>query len=529
MLSAAYVLPGALGRTPWRNADITSVGVMAAMAQGRSAWLSPTLGGVPVDAAPLPHALGALAIKLTSPWIETGLAARLPFVLLLALTLALTWYAAFYLARTEAAQPVAFAFGGEAEHVDYARAIGDGAVLALMASLGLLLLGHETTPELAQLASCALVLWGMAAAPFRDARPRAAVVAGLAMLAASGAPIVAVALGIGATVIARQSRYDNVKALVPWVAGGTLVALATGSLLGQWRWGTLNAFRLDELPGTLKTLVWFLWPAWLLGLWTLWRWRRQALQRHIAVPLTMALIVIVGAIASNGAQRVLMLTLPAMAVLAAFALPTLKRSTAAAMDWFSMFLFSATALFLWVVYVSLQTGLPSKPATNVAKLYAGFESRFEALPFGLALAGTLAWLALVRWRTGRHRSAIWKSLVLPAGGVALAWLLAMTLLLPLADYVRGMKPWVQGLQRHIPRGACVAVPRATTAYVAALDLEAKWTIVAGPQALSIPGCNTAVMVFDTAALAKAPDGWTVIAQVTRPSDRQEVTLVLRRR
>ena len=40
-------------------------------------------------------------------------------------------------------------------------------------------------------------------------------------------------------------------------------------------------------------------------------------------------------------------------------------------------------------------------------------------------------LALVRWRTGRHRNALWKSLVLPAGGVALAWLLLMTLWLPL--------------------------------------------------------------------------------------------------
>ena len=45
-------------------------------------------------------------------------------------------------------QPVAFAFGGEASPLDYARAIADAALLALIASLGLLQLGHETTPEL---------------------------------------------------------------------------------------------------------------------------------------------------------------------------------------------------------------------------------------------------------------------------------------------------------------------------------------------------------------------------------------------
>ena len=69
------------------------------------------------------------------------------------LVLVLTWYTTYHLARTEAAQPLPFAFGGEATPVDYARAIADGALLALIATLGLLQLGHETTPELAQLAA----------------------------------------------------------------------------------------------------------------------------------------------------------------------------------------------------------------------------------------------------------------------------------------------------------------------------------------------------------------------------------------
>ncbi|MDP1153912.1 hypothetical protein, partial [Klebsiella pneumoniae] len=74
-----------------------------------------------------------------------------PYALVLVGVLIAVWYACFHLARTEAAQPVAFAFGGEAQAVDYARALADGALLALMASLGLLRLGHETTPELVQL------------------------------------------------------------------------------------------------------------------------------------------------------------------------------------------------------------------------------------------------------------------------------------------------------------------------------------------------------------------------------------------
>ena len=63
----------------------------------------------------LPYWLGAAFISALSPSLDPALAARIPFALLLGMVLMLTWYAAFHLARTEAAQPVAFAFGGEAD------------------------------------------------------------------------------------------------------------------------------------------------------------------------------------------------------------------------------------------------------------------------------------------------------------------------------------------------------------------------------------------------------------------------------
>jgi hypothetical protein len=55
-------------------------------------------------------------IAATAGFVEPALVARLPFALLLVLTLALTWYTTFHLARTEAALPVPFAFGGEAHY-----------------------------------------------------------------------------------------------------------------------------------------------------------------------------------------------------------------------------------------------------------------------------------------------------------------------------------------------------------------------------------------------------------------------------
>ena len=87
MFCAAYVLPGVFGRDPWKSADITAFGYMLGIAQGRSSWWAPTIGGLPADAALLPYWLGATFIKLLGPWIDPALAARIPFALLLVLVL----------------------------------------------------------------------------------------------------------------------------------------------------------------------------------------------------------------------------------------------------------------------------------------------------------------------------------------------------------------------------------------------------------------------------------------------------------
>jgi hypothetical protein len=205
-------------------------------------------------------------------------------------TLALVWYSSYHLARTEAAQPLAFAFGGEADPVDYARAIADGAVLALIATLGLLQLGHETTPELAQLASVSLYLYALSATPFRGWAPRAAVLVALPALAASGAPTVALALGLVGIVESATSDHPPARRFVGWIAAGTALAATAAWLLGAWGWRVNGYDTPAEVVALGKLLAWFMWPAWLLGLWTLWRWRAHWRQRHITVPLGCVLV-----------------------------------------------------------------------------------------------------------------------------------------------------------------------------------------------------------------------------------------------
>lgn len=498
LFCAAYVLPGFLGREPWKNADVSAFGVMLEMAAGHSGWWSPQVLGLAVEeAGPLPYWLGAAFIRLL-PFVSPDFAVRIPFALLLALTLICTWYTVYHLARQPAAQPVAFAFGGEAQPTDYARALADAGLLALMACLGLAQLSHETTPDLARLAWVSLLLFAAARlAHAGSRRPGRSVFAwGVAVLGLvfSGAPWIAILLASGLLLILWLSRREpsspppqtdwllespaSVRDPLLSAALLLVVAFAAAAYLGQVPTPALQT-PLAEVQWRSwgKLLVWFTWPAWPLVLWTLWRWRHQLLRPHVALPLWAALVSVGDSALSDERDRALLLGLPALASLAAFALPTLRRSVAALVDWFTLVFFSGCALVIWVIWLAMQTGIPAKPAANVARLAPGFVPEFSFLLFAVGAIATAAWLWLVAWRVGRHRQALWKSLVLPAAGSTLCWLLLMTLWLPLLDFGRSYGPISRGIASLVPPQSCVLVDGLSQAQIAALQYHGRLELV----------------------------------------------------
>ena len=428
LLCLSYVCAGFIGRDAWRSADVTALGFMGALARGESSWWSPTLlGWSPEMPAVLPYWLGAWALQLTPAGWPADFAVRVPFGLLLGLALLASWYGTYYLARNPAAQPVAFAFGGEAQPTDYARAMADGGVLAFIACLGLAQLAHETTPALAQLACSALLFYGIAALPHRQWGPHLAIAVGVLGLSLSGAPVLATLYLLGGSLIhglERRSSEMPRRTTLTALLGYAALAAAAAYALQLWRWKMeVPPLSWRSVDGFAQLLIWFLWPAWPLALWTLWRWRWQLLSRqvhrHLVWPTWCALVTVVATPLGSDPDRTLLLALPALAALAAFALPTLKRQVAALIDWFTLLFFSGCGITIWVVWIAMQTGVPSQPAANVARLAPGFQASFSLLTLAVALVATLAWAWLVKWRVGRHRAAIWKSLVLPAGGAAL--------------------------------------------------------------------------------------------------------------
>ncbi|MBT9512191.1 MAG: hypothetical protein IV104_07580 [Acidovorax sp.] len=486
LLCLAYVVPGFVGRDPWKSADVTAFGYMLELAQGRTPWLSPLLGGMPPETEGLlPYWIGAWAMQIAPQWLSPEMAVRIPFAGLLVLTLIATWYGVYYLARSPGAQPVAFAFGGEAPPLDYARAIADGALLALIACLGLAQLSHEVTSYLVQLSCTALLFFAVAAMPHRTVAPAVALVAGLAGLTLAGAPALAAMLGVGSMVLVVLAPGSNTDRRWHWALALAVVTLAAAWLawtLDLWRWrivGTNAGGK--EWQSLARLLLWFGWPAWPLALWTLWRWRKQIVNRqghrHLLLPLWFSAVSIAATITTQPADRALLLGLPAMASLAAFALPTLRRSVGALIDWFTLLFFTVSALAIWVIWIAMQTGVPAKPAANVAKLAPGFVPQFSALALVVALAATVGWCSLVWWRASRDRAPIWKSLVLPAGGAALGWVLLMTLWLPLLDYARSYSPQVRSVVVALgPAPGCIQTAGLNRAQVAALQYHGQLSL-----------------------------------------------------
>ncbi|OGB10063.1 MAG: hypothetical protein A3E23_11700 [Burkholderiales bacterium RIFCSPHIGHO2_12_FULL_65_48] len=538
LLCIAYVVPGFVGRDPWKSADVTAFGYMLELAHGRTPWLSPLLGGMPPETEGLlPYWLGAWAIQLAPQWVSAEMAVRLPFALLLVITLIATWYAVYYLARSPGAQPVAFAFGGEANPPDYARAIADGGLLALIACLGLAQLSHEVTSYLVQLSCTALIFFAVAAMPHRTVAPAVALATGMVGLTLAGAPALAALLGLGSMVVVVYAPGSQTDHRLRWALALGAITLAAALIawgLDLWRWRIVDSGSGGkEWQSLARLLLWFGWPAWPLALWTLWRWRKQIISRqghrHLLLPLWFSAVSIAATITTQPADRALLLGLPALAALAAFALPTLRRSVGALIDWFTLLFFTVSALGIWVIWIAMQTGVPAKPAANVAKLAPGFVPQFSALALVVALAATVGWCSLVWWRAARNRAPIWKSLVLPASGAALGWLLLMTLWLPLLDYARSYRPQVRSVMAALgPSPGCVQTVGLNRAQVAALQYHGGLSLQrAGLQ----DECDWLV-----ADIASWPPSermvnvarWEARATIPRPTDKNDHLLVFHR-
>jgi hypothetical protein len=141
---------------------------------------------------------------------------------------------------------------------------------------------------------------------------------------------------------------------------------------------------------------------------------------------------------------------------------------------------------------------------------------------------TLGWLILVRWRTGRHRAALWKSLVLPAAGTTLCWSLLMTLWLPLLNHGRSYAPLMAKVSAVTGTSPCVQAFGLQNAQVAALIVHGKWQVRAAGEARE--DCRW--LVTDSHALPSQAErlqawGWHEVTRIRRPADPDETLVIFK--
>lgn len=526
LLCLAYILPGFLGRDPWRT-DGLSFAVMWQMAQGLTDWLHPQLYGHVIHGGWLTHWLGAWSIQAFGGWIGPVLASRIPFMLALGASMSLTWYAAFHFARHDSAQPVPPAFGSPIAPSNYARAIADGVLLTLLATLGLLGRGHEASTQVLQLAAVSAVLLGVSLQPRKPWKSAAIIAAGLVCisLTAAGwfASLLTLTLGLLLWRDLLRGNLGLALALAAGLGSGLWVESQLGwSLHGQWP-------SLNMIGNFFRIGVWFTWPAWPLALWAVWRWRESLHARHLQPAWALALLALLSALALGNNDKVFLLSLPPMAVLAGFALPVMRRAGLAAIDWFAVLLYSLLALVVWVMWLAMLTGWPPKPAANIARLAPGFQFSLDPFALSISLFATAAWAAIVIWRTGRHRHPLWKGMVLSASGVTLAWVLVGSLWMPVLNYASTYRNVGASIAHAVQASSALSMKVGTPCLQpSGIDLTSQ-ALIGYWSHLDFSRAKSPLCAYALGSQAAAPAAqWRLIWRGGRPGERDKPLLLYQR-
>jgi 4-amino-4-deoxy-L-arabinose transferase-like glycosyltransferase len=494
-LGLLYILPGLIGRDPWKD-DAASFGIMWTMAHGGlNDWLLPNIAGLAVpDEGPLAFWLGALCIKLFGWLLGDVMAARVSTIGIFVIGALSVWYASFHLGRRADAQPLRLAFGGQPEPNDYGRTLADTALLIYLGCLGLLLHSHETLAVTLQGSLLAFFVYRatryVEAASSRNAMLVGVALGGLTLTRGWLPPAVLLLalffctrfLNIAAAITLRDMAVAALVALLLsllWIVPAALLQPYGSSPVAGWlAW---NASQMG-LPNwhSLKYLcrvgMWFFWPAWPFALWAIYAWRRQHHLLHIVVPLSfvgaLTLLVLCDPAPENGD---LLKLLAPLSIMAAFGLPAMKRGAINAIDWFSVMVLTMIAIGVWVFWLGMMTGWPAQFSRNAARLLPDFHPQFDLAGFAVAACATIGWFFLVHWRISRHPAVLWRAVVLSSGGLILFWVLLMTLMLPALNYGKSYRSVAQQIAAHLPaEGGCIITnvapaQRASFAYFGGLD------------------------------------------------------------
>lgn len=469
-LLVAYIVSGLFGRDPWQEDDATGFGIMWTMARGSGDWLLPSVAGQLVAAdGPLAFWAGATSILLFGDALGDVAAARLSLLLWFFVATWALWYAALRLARREEAQPVAFAFGGEASSRDYGRMLADVAVLLLLGTIGPIVGLHETTSEPAAFALQCVAIFGLALSlerPFAGTA-LAGTAVGLLLLTRGAQPalwLLPAALLLAASTAPKRVRLAAAALLLiiaaavfgAWIVAVALYHGAAGNAyLLAWIDTSLQGIgwpTVDSLLWLLRALPWYTWPLWPLAAWALYAWRHGVARPHIALAAVLLVFELIALLLTPAPSTadVLFLIAP-LVLLGSFGAVSLRRAADNTIDWFAITAFCLFWIALWAYFVAMHAGFPPKMSHSVLRLTAGYVPPLQWTQVVVALAVTALWLALVLWRVRQPTGALWRGPMLAATGLVTLWVGFSSLYLAAVDHRRSFAAPARQAKAEIAR------------------------------------------------------------------------------
>ena len=521
-LVLAFALPGLFNHDPWKAFDVISIELIQQMHR-TGQWLVPQLAGEAwLQISPLYLWVGLLFAKL-------GLALSLPLhaVVRLAslLCLGIACVNVYRSAARSAIRPAD------------APTSASAAVVLLIGCVGLMVHAHEAISDLASLAAMSV---GFAALSRGAERPvRRGLLCAIALAACFLGGGVVPTLGLRAAIVARSffahDAHDAAQRRFAFIALPIGCALAAAwpvllivhtpsafSLLSSHTFQWTQTFAAS-LSYFLQVSVWFLWPAWPLALWLLWLRRGQWLTPGLVAPLVALVVMTLTLILRGAHEDIDLLALIAPVVLlAAQAVPHVRRGAAAALDWFGVTTFTLFATLVWLGYIAMLTGWPAKIAYNFAKIAPGFTYQFALGPALIAATLTIVWLLFAL----RLPPAPTRSVVRWAAGIALLWGCVALLWMPWVEHQRSYRQVATQLgtlvsaQRTCIDAHNVGAPqRAALSYHAGLPLRTQQTN---------PCLYRLDQTHPQRRQALAPSPWILVSELSRAGDKNEHFRLYRR-
>jgi len=431
LLFAAWMLPGVVGRDPWKADEAYTVGLVQNIVETGN-WVVPTLGADPfMEKPPVFFITAAVLAQVFSPLLPMHVAMRLACVVYVGL---------------------AMLFVGLCSRELNGPGKGWVAVLALLGCLGYVHHAHMLVTDLGLVTGCALALYGAAIGL------RRAWLGGL--LCGTGCGLAFLAKGLlgpgtlGLTILclpifSKAWRTRDfwrllggiVIAALPWLIIWPLALWQRSpKLFMDWFWDN-NFGRFlgqNQLAGGsssllpyAKTLLYFACPALPLTLLALWHERRTAWWKpQIVLPLLNFLVTfaVLNASRQSRDNYALPMLVP-LAVLAARAVDAFSPRFVKVANRAGFAFFSVLAVVAWFGWLAQFTGTPALVLERIREQVPDFAPEFQIWAFAVALLASVGWLCLLL----RHRSESGMVVAHWTAGLALLYLLGMTLWLPVTN------------------------------------------------------------------------------------------------